>query len=162
MAALSARALTLRPTAFQRKVVNQRVLSHSLLRLQTRERKHADLRLDVTPLSRRVQLDEVVVQALTHRDDTVSHTFDLAKPLLVELGGAKDLGDDQGAAKEGKIRDGGQFQMLWRQGTEQNLLNGRLNEAKRDKIEQTSIISAVPGPITRLTFEYIGRMMIFN
>ena len=39
-----------------------------------------DLRLDVSPLSRRVELDQLVVQLLSHGNDSVSHSLDLAEP----------------------------------------------------------------------------------
>jgi hypothetical protein len=46
------------------------------------KRKRTDLRLDVSPLSRSVQLDKLVVELLSHVDDSVGHPLDLGKPAI--------------------------------------------------------------------------------
>lgn len=40
-----------------------------------------DLRLDVFPSSRSLELNELVVQLLSHRDDPVGHLLDFAQPI---------------------------------------------------------------------------------
>jgi hypothetical protein len=60
-------------------------------------REHADLPLDVVPVSRSVPLDETVVERLSHFDDPVGHALDLGQPLGVERLVTKDGGGDSGA-----------------------------------------------------------------
>lgn len=48
--------------------------------LTSREREHANLRFDVTPLARSLELDEGIVEGRTHGDDTVCHSLDLGQP----------------------------------------------------------------------------------
>lgn len=66
--------------------------SVNLFRLETRVAEHADLPLDVRPVSGGVVLVlQEVVQGFSHGDDSVSHALDFELPVLVELGGVEDL-----------------------------------------------------------------------
>ena len=56
--------------------------------------EHADLALDVSPLSGSVLGDQIVVEPLTHADDAVSHVLDLTLPLLVQLRLVQDSGSN--------------------------------------------------------------------
>lgn len=46
--------------------------------------EHANLRGDVAPVVLAAESLEVLLEESTHLDDTVGHTFDLTKPLLVQ------------------------------------------------------------------------------
>ena len=69
----------------------------SLRRVEASEAEHADLRLDVAPLSGGVEVDEGVVELVAHADDAVSHALDLALPLPV----SQDPGNYSDAPTEG-------------------------------------------------------------
>ena len=55
----------------------------------------------MSPLAWRLERDEVVVQAATHRDDAVSHAFDFFLPLLVQLRAVQDSARDARTVERG-------------------------------------------------------------
>lgn len=68
-----------------------------LLRLEASEGEHTNLVGDVTPVVLAAELLKVVLEEGTHGDDTVSHTLDLAEPLLVQCRVVEDSGGNTGA-----------------------------------------------------------------
>lgn len=64
--------------------------------------EHADLALDVTPLSRGALGDQVVIEPVTHADNAASHVLDFTLPLPVESLLVKDGGGDA-RAMDGRI-----------------------------------------------------------
>jgi hypothetical protein len=72
-----------------------------LLGREASVREHADLAGDVGPVVLGAELLEVVLEERAHLDDAVGHAFDLAEPLLVQLGVVEDLGGDAGAVHGG-------------------------------------------------------------
>lgn len=70
-----------------------------LFRLETGVAEHADLPLNVRPVSRGVVLVlQEVVQGFPHGDDSVGHALDFELPVLVQLGGVEDLSGKTSAA----------------------------------------------------------------
>jgi hypothetical protein len=67
-----------------------------LFGLETSVGEHANLAGDVAPVVLATELLEVLLEKGTHGDDTVSHTLDLAQPLLVEFGVVQDGGSNTG------------------------------------------------------------------
>lgn len=95
--------------------------SINLFRLETGVTEHADLLLDVRPVSGGVVLVlQEVVQGFTHGDDSVGHALDFDLPVLVEFRRVEDLRGETCAAKgKGQHFSGGRrMRTYWTGGFE--------------------------------------------
>lgn len=83
--------------------------SVNLLRLQSSVTEHANLLLNMRPVSGGLVLVlQEVVKRFSHRDDSVGHALDLDLPVLVKFRRIEDLSGETGSAvkSEGKRRWG--------------------------------------------------------
>ena len=55
-------------------------------------KRHTNLRLDVTPLSWRLQSYQEIVQSLAHRDDSIGHLLDFPEPTHCQLSRTREFG----------------------------------------------------------------------
>ena len=72
--------------------------------------EHADLALDVSPLSRSALSDKVIVELVTHADNPVRHMLDLVLPLVIEAvvvqnGGSNASTTERGVGVHGADND---------------------------------------------------------
>jgi hypothetical protein len=88
-----------RPTVSSQVDVSVSRESIDLFRLETSVTEHADLLLDVRPVSGGVVLVlQEVVEGFSHGDDSVGHALDFDLPVLVKFRRVEDLGGKTCAA----------------------------------------------------------------
>lgn len=112
--------------------------SVDLFRLQSSVTEHADLLLDMRPVSGSLVLVlQEIVESFSHGDDSVGHALDLDLPVLVEFGRVENLSGETGSAVRGE------GERKSKKGRKRDLLDGRVRVHRPDQDLELTVDSSL-------------------